>query len=182
MTEQEIPYGNLNHSNLQHSLQGLAELAERQQAVKEATEKREAFFAKLADQVEGLTFGEAYGMATRFKDPKQWLCFYRIVWRNDSRYINKYVYVQVPSNVPQHIIPNMTSMPEAVKHHLLERKVEYVHYCNQIAVVVLDKNQTDSGRFAEIMNYAITPEDVNAKDWCLMTPALENKNAIVTVE
>jgi hypothetical protein len=66
-----------------------------------------------------------------------------------------FIFMQVPSNIPVYVIPNMTSLPQAVKKILIGRE-ETLEYHDQFAKV-------DSQ--ANITSYAISVEDVLADDW-----------------
>jgi len=81
---------------------------------------------------------------------KQGKTAYRIQW--DSCFIFR----QVPSVVPSHIVPKMTSLPTSVKQLLVDGGD--LIYNNQIALVT--EGESVSG-------YSPSVEDCFAEDWCI---------------
>lgn len=71
-----------------------------------------------------------------------------------------FVFRQVPSEVPEQIIPKMTSLPEAVKTKVVSRNLP-LRYQNQLAIVYPDNN---------VHGWTPSPSDALANDWCIHEP------------
>jgi hypothetical protein len=79
---------------------------------------------------------------------------WRASWDKDK---GEFIFRQVPSEVPEAIIPKMTSLPPAVKEILVSRQTP-ARYSNQWAQV--------SGN-NDIRAYTPTVADVEAEDWVI---------------
>ncbi len=108
----------------------------------------------------GLDFGEA------IKALKQGKRITRQGWKEDGH--NLFVFMQVPSSVPAHIVPNMSSLPQSVKNEYQrrfdampqeQRKDADIRYRNQLCVVMGD-----------MTTYSWTPSvhDVLEEDWIIL--------------
>jgi hypothetical protein len=76
-----------------------------------------------------------------------------------------FIFMQVPSQVPQEIVPKMTSLPQSVKDEF-ERRFGgramtdgTIKYQNQIAMVYPDNN---------IYGWVASPSDVLEEDWVIL--------------
>jgi hypothetical protein len=81
----------------------------------------------------------------------------KIVSREGWNGKGMFVFMQVPSEVPVEIIPKMTSLPQAVKDKVLERRSP-LRYQNQYVIVYPDNN---------IFGWSASPSDYSADDWCI---------------
>jgi hypothetical protein len=78
-------------------------------------------------------------------------------WPKDT-----FVFMQVPANIPQEVIPNMQSLPKAVKAEFERRskdeqlQVSGIQYCNQLAIVNCSNL---------IESYSPSVADSMAEDW-----------------
>lgn len=79
-----------------------------------------------------------------------------------------FIFMQVPSSVPEKIIPKMTSLPQTVKDEFERRKnllaEEWqpdfeIRYHNQLAMVYPDNN---------IYGWVASPSDVLEEDWIIL--------------
>ena len=68
----------------------------------------------------------------------------------------KYVFKQVPSNIPQSVVPNMTSLPQSVKDKIGDTQTG-LFYRNQLALMHPD---------GTIDSWSPSSEDIFAIDWC----------------
>ncbi len=68
-----------------------------------------------------------------------------------------FVFVQVPSEVPEAIVPKMSSLPPEVKAELVRRGGS-ISYHNQMALVYPD---------SKIYGWTPSPSDALADDWCI---------------
>ncbi len=93
------------------------------------------------------TFGEAIAAA---KEGKR---ISRAGWNGKGMF----VFVQVPSEVPEAIIPKMSSLPNDVKAELARRGGN-IRYQNQMAMVYPDNN---------IYGWLASPSDCLESDWCI---------------
>jgi hypothetical protein len=69
-----------------------------------------------------------------------------------------YVFLQVPSEVPEAIIPKMSSLPSRVKTLLIERG-KPLRYHNQAALISPDNS---------IQGWSPSLSDTLAEDWCAL--------------
>ena len=93
------------------------------------------------------TFGEAITAAKAGKRIS------RAGWNGKGMF----VFVQVPSEVPEEIIPKMSSLPSDVKAELVRRGGS-IRYQNQMAMVYPDNN---------IYGWLASPSDCLESDWCI---------------
>ena len=68
-----------------------------------------------------------------------------------------FVFMQVPSEVPESIIPKMSSLPNDVKAELVRRGGS-IRYQNQLAMVYPNNN---------IYGWVASPSDCLESDWCI---------------
>ena len=94
---------------------------------------------------ENLTFGQAVEAMNQGK------MLTRDGWNGQGRF----VFQQVPSEVPADIIPRMTSLPELVKQEVAGRS-EPLRYCNQMAICHPDNT---------IDGWVASVSDSLADDW-----------------
>jgi hypothetical protein len=84
----------------------------------------------------------------------------RASWNNDE-----FIFRQVPSVISKDVVPNMQSLPNAVKKVFQNKfddpaeQVSSIHYLDQFAVV-------DKSLF--IRGWSPSPSDVLAEDWMLI--------------
>ncbi len=69
-----------------------------------------------------------------------------------------FVFRQVPSPIPAHIVPNMTSLPQAVKDEFIRRE-QGPNYVNQMAIVKQD---------GTVDSWVASSSDTFAEDWILL--------------
>ena len=93
------------------------------------------------------TFGEAITAAKAGKRIS------RAGWNGKGMF----VFVQVPSEVPEAIVPKMSSLPQDVKTELV-RRGGAIRYQNQMAMVYPDNN---------IYGWLASPSDCLESDWCI---------------
>ena len=77
-----------------------------------------------------------------------------------------FVFMQVPSDINEGIVPNMQSLPQSVKDEFVRRFDEKrqvplteIHYRNQLAMVYPDNT---------IYGWLASPSDVLEEDWCIL--------------
>lgn len=68
-----------------------------------------------------------------------------------------FIFQQVPSEVPEAIIPKMTSLPAAVKEEVIKRGLP-LRYQNQLAIVYPDNS---------VNGWAPSVSDTLATDWSI---------------
>jgi hypothetical protein len=98
------------------------------------------------------TFGEAI---VALKEGKR---VSRAGWNGKGMFI----FMQVPSEIAEHVVPNMQSLPMAVKAEFLKRATEGItgiRYKNQLAMVYPDNT---------IYGWVASPSDVLESDWCIL--------------
>ena len=95
-----------------------------------------------------LSFGEAISAA---KEGKR---ISRDGWNGKGMF----VFMQVPSEVPENIIPKMSSLPNDVKAELIRRGGS-IRYQNQLAMVYPNNN---------IYGWVASPSDCLESDWCIL--------------
>ncbi len=66
-----------------------------------------------------------------------------------------FVFRQVPSPIPAHIVPGMTSLPQAVKDEFIKRE-QGPNYVNQMAIVKPD---------GSVDSWVASSSDTFAEDW-----------------
>lgn len=102
------------------------------------------------------TFGEA------LKALKNGFMVRRTSWHSCH-----FVFRQVPSQIPQEIVPKMQSLPDSVKEEFARRfqdenfQVDSIYYDNQFAYV----NESNL-----IQSYSPSVEDCQAEDWIIYEP------------
>ncbi len=69
-----------------------------------------------------------------------------------------FVFMQVPSVVPESIIPNMQSLPQSVKDEFVKRGGD-ISYQNQLAIVYPDNS---------IYGWLASPSDILEEDWVVL--------------
>jgi len=97
-----------------------------------------------------LPFGEAIAIAARHG---------KRISREGWNGKGMFVFVQVPSTVPEEIVPKMSSLPQDVKAEFVRRGGP-ISYCNQMALVYPDN---------KIYGWTPSPSDALASDWCVHT-------------
>ena len=76
-----------------------------------------------------------------------------------------FIFMQVPSQVPQNIVPKMTSLPQSVKDEFQRRSLDSskiydnIQYKNQLAMVYPDNT---------IYGWVASPSDVLEEDWIIL--------------
>lgn len=80
-----------------------------------------------------------------------------IISRNGWNGAGMFVFKQVPSKVPTHIVPKMSSLPEKVKMRLVSNEIS-PNYQNQMAIVKPD---------GTIDSWVASSADTFAEDWIL---------------
>lgn len=81
-----------------------------------------------------------------------------IVARKGWNGAGMYVFKQAPSKVPAHVVPNMSSLPDAVKERMQHDKIS-PDYQNQMAIVKPD---------GSIDSWVASSADTFATDWVLL--------------
>jgi hypothetical protein len=80
----------------------------------------------------------------------------RSSWHQDKRFIFR----QVPSEIPKEVVPKMQSLPQTVKDFFLktfeEEQIDAIYYSDQLALVGLSNS---------ITSYSPTVADSFASDW-----------------
>lgn len=75
----------------------------------------------------------------------------------------KFIFRQVPSEVPANIVPKMSSLPQSVKDYFVmtfqEEQIDAIYYSDQIAVV---------GHGNLITSWSPSTSDAMAEDWIIM--------------
>lgn len=66
-----------------------------------------------------------------------------------------FIFVQVPANINEEIIPKMQSLPDVVKREIIEAGITSLSYQNQIC-------KFDNG---DITYYTPTSDEIFANDW-----------------
>lgn len=79
---------------------------------------------------------------------------FRSNWEED-----KFIFCQIPANIPANIIPNMQSLPDIVKNEILKKDYAIINYINQICIF---KN-------GNITYYIPSGEDLFALDWKIIS-------------
>lgn len=74
-------------------------------------------------------------MPVSFNEAKKALDEGKIVATRGHLLADELIFKQVPSKIPSHVIPNMTSLPNAVKHFFIKSKFEFIEYKSQLAKV-----------------------------------------------
>lgn len=69
-----------------------------------------------------------------------------------------FIFMQVPSDIDEDIIPKMQSLPQSVKDEFI-RRGGGIRYRNQLAMVYPDNT---------IYGWVASPSDVLEKDWCIL--------------
>lgn len=77
-----------------------------------------------------------------------------------------FVFAQVPSEVPESVVPKMSSLPPAVKAEFVRRGGP-VRYQNQLAIVYPDNN---------VYGWVASPSDIMANDWFILPDAVWNED------
>jgi len=94
-----------------------------------------------------LTFGGALSAANAGK----------MISRSGWNGKGMFVFVQVPSEVPENIIPKMSSLPQPVKAELIKRGGS-IRYKNQFALVYPN---------GDVFGWTPSPSDALATDWAV---------------
>ncbi len=104
----------------------------------------------------GLNIGDAIEALKQGKRVK------RASWNEYKRFL----FMQVPSDIPANVVPKMQSLPDSVKKFFnwtfteeSNEQIDAIYYNDQIALV----KPTNT-----IVGYAFTPEDVLAEDWQIL--------------
>ena len=82
---------------------------------------------------------------------------FRSNWEGD-----KFIFCQIPANIPANIIPNMQSLPDIVKNEILKKDYAIINYINQICVF----------KDGHITYYTPNGEDMFAKDWKIISDTI----------
>ena len=94
----------------------------------------------------------SFGSATAAM--KQGKMVARIGWNGKGMF----AFMQVPSNVPEHIVPNMSSLPQPVKDELVRRGGD-LNYSNQMCLVKPNN---------ELNGWVPSAADVLSSDWVIL--------------
>lgn len=97
---------------------------------------------------EKMNFGDA------LEAMKKGQCVRRSAW-----HCNKFVVKQINSDIPNTIVPNMTSLPQDAKKLLRTRNIEYREQC--LMVTLLETT-------AKATNYIPNWIDIFAEDWMIV--------------
>lgn len=92
----------------------------------------------------------------------------RIKWKGE----NKFVFKQVPSEIPMSVVPKMQSLPEAVKNEFQNRLNKAT---DNHAMVINENHPLNSIRYSDqlaivypnnvILGWSPKPSDVLSNDW-----------------
>lgn len=69
-----------------------------------------------------------------------------------------FVFMQIPSTIPEEIIPKMQSLPQSVKDKFAKQGGP-ICYSNQFCIV----HSTN-----EINGWVASPSDISAENWCIL--------------
>lgn len=136
------------------TLQNNAEVFLREGRVEEVSKIKD----QIAD-ISGAIFSlrRSFGRVS-FSDALEALHAGKMILRDGWNGKGMFVFRQVPATVPEHVIPNMTSLPESVKAEFFRRGGP-IHYLNQLALVKSNN---------EIHGWVPSVADINANDWIVL--------------
>lgn len=77
-----------------------------------------------------------------------------------EKWFGKVITMQIPSDIPSHIIPNMQSLNCEMKTLLSTCGDKQIHYNNQVLIVDISDGTPNNATY-----YMPTWEDVFAEDW-----------------
>ena len=85
--------------------------------------------------------------------------------RREWIYKGVFIFRQVPAQIPNQVIPKMTSLPDSVKH-FFEGKGSEIQYEDQIAIVSWLSPRPE-GDHRVIRGWSPSVEDILAEDWVI---------------
>lgn len=91
-------------------------------------------------------------------------CVARTGWNGTDMF----VFRQVPATIPDHVVPNMQSLPQAVKNEFIRRfneeQIDAIYYDNQLTIV----NNSNL-----IQGWSPSVSDTLAIDWIVIHEPIE---------